>query len=53
MKTLNERLANTTEKMKDEITMKQQQQPTDESNVLEQNLLKYGGSRVLGYSTCW
>ena len=46
MKTLNVRLADTTEKMKD---MKQQQQPTDDhtSNVLEQYLLKYGGSGVL------
>ena len=46
MKTLNGRLAETTEKMKD---MKQQQQPTDDhtSNVLEQYLLKYGGCRVL------
>ena len=47
MKTVNERLANTTENMKDAITLKQQQQPTDESNVLEQCLLEYGGSRVL------
>ena len=49
MRTLNERLANTTENMKDAITMNQQQQPTDNhtSNVLEQYLLKYGGSRVL------
>ena len=48
MKTLNERLADTTEKMKDAITMNQQQ-PTDDhtSNVSEQYLLKYGGSRVL------
>ena len=48
MRTLNERLADTTEKMKDAITMKQQQ-PTDDQkpNVLEQYLLKYGGSRVL------
>ena len=30
MKTLNERFADTTEKMKDAITMKQQQQPTDD-----------------------
>ena len=45
-KTLNEHLADTTEKMKDAITAKQQQQqqPADESNVLEQYLLKYGGS---------
>ena len=44
MRTLNQGLANTTEKMKDAITMKQQQ-PTDDhrSNVLEQYLLKYGG----------
>ena len=47
MKALNERIAKTTEKMKDAITMKQHQQPTDESNVLEQYRLKYGGSRVL------
>ena len=47
MKTLNERLANTTEKMKNAITMKQHQQPTDELNVLEQYLLKYEGYRVL------
>ena len=51
MKTLKEHLADTTEKMKDAITAKQQQQsiskPVDESNVLEQYLLKYGGSRVL------
>ena len=35
--------------MKDAITMNQQQQPTYDhtSNVLEQYLLKYGGSRVL------
>ena len=48
MKTLNERLADTTEKMKDAITMKQEQ-PTDDhtSNVLKQYLLKYGGSRLL------
>ena len=48
MKTLKERLADTTEKMKDAITMKQQQ-PTDDhaSNVLEQYLLKYGGYRAL------
>ena len=39
MKTLNERLANTTEQMKDAITIKQQRQPTDVSNVLEQYLL--------------
>ena len=46
MKSPYERLVDTTEKMKD---MKQQQQPTDDhtSNVLEQYLLKYGGSRVL------
>ena len=49
MKKLNERLADTTERMKDAVTMKQQQQPIDDhtSNVLEQYLLKYGGSRVL------
>ena len=49
MKTLNERLADTTEKMKDVITMKQQQQPTYDhtSNVLVQYNLKYGESRVL------
>ena len=54
MKTLNERLADITEKMKDAITMKRQQ-PTDDhtSNVLEQYLLKYGGSTVFCYSTCW
>ena len=50
MKTLNERLADATEKMKDVVTMKQQQiLPIDqESNVFEQYILKYGGSsRVL------
>ena len=49
MKTLNEHLADTTEKMKDAIILKQQQQPTDDhtSNVSEHYLLKYGGSRVL------
>ena len=38
MKTLNGHLADTTAKMKDAITAKQQQQqqPTDETNVLEQ-----------------
>ena len=37
-----------TEKMKDAITMKQQQPTNDHtSNVLEQYLLKYGGSRLL------
>ena len=48
MKTLNEHLADTTEKMKDAITMNQQQ-PTDDhtSNVLEQYSLKYEGSSVL------
>ena len=47
METLNKHLADTTEKLKD---MKQQpQQPTDDhtSNVLEQYLLKYGGSSRL------
>ena len=41
MKTLNERLADTTEKMKDVVTMKQQQTPhiDQESNVFEQYLL--------------
>ena len=45
MKTLNVCLADTTEKMKGAITMKQQQ-PTDDhtSIALEQYLLKYGGS---------
>ena len=49
MKTLNERLEDTTEKMKDAITVMLQQQPTYDhmSNVFEQYLLKYGGSRVL------
>ena len=53
MKTLNECLADMIEKMKDVVTMKQQQQQTppvdQESNVFEQYLLKYGGSssRVL------
>ena len=48
MKTLNKRLVDTTEKMKDAITMKQQQSTDDHTpNVLEQYLLKYGGSRVL------
>ena len=50
IKTMNKHLVDTTEKMKDTITMKQQQQhPTDDdtSNVLEQYLLEYGGSRVL------
>ena len=38
----------TTGKMKDAITMKQQQHTDDQkSNVLERYLLKYGGSRVL------
>ena len=48
MKTLNECLADTTEKMKDAIIMNQQE-PTDDhtTNVLEQYLLKYGGCRVL------
>ena len=47
MKTLNESLADTTEKMKDAITMKQQLLTDDHtSNVLELYLLKYGGSRV-------
>ena len=48
MKTLNEHLADKTEKMKDVITMKQQHQTPSvdqESNVSEQYLLKYGGSR--------
>ena len=53
MKTLDEHLVDTTEKMKDVVTMKQQQQknpPIDqESNIFEQYLLKYRGSssRVL------
>ena len=49
IKTLSKHLTETTEKMKDAITMKQQQHPTDDhmSNVLEQYLLEYGGSRVL------
>ena len=48
IRTLNERIADTTEIMKDAITMKQQQPIDDQrSNVLEQYLLKYGGSRLL------
>ena len=51
MKTLNERLADTTEKMEDVVIMKQQHQTPSveqESNDFEQYLLKYGGSsRVL------
>ena len=49
MKTLNERLVDTTEKMKD---MKQQpQQSTDDQtlNVSEHYLLKYGGSKYSTY----
>ena len=46
MITLNERLADTTEKTKDVVNMKHQQiSPIDQgSNVYEQYLLKYGGS---------
>ena len=48
MKTLNEHLAEKTGKMKEAITMKQQQLRNDHaSNALEQYLLKYGGSRML------
>ena len=46
MKTLNERLADTTEKMKDAITMKQQQSTNDHtSNVFEPYLLKIWNAR--------
>ena len=50
MKTVNECLADTTEKIEVVVTMKQQQTPPidQESNVFNQQLLKYGGSsRVL------
>ena len=49
MKTLNKHLTDTTENMKDVVTMKQQQTPpiNQKSNVFEQYLLKYGGYRVL------
>ena len=46
MEALNERFADAEEKMKDVVTMKQQQAPPidQESNFFEQYLLKYGGS---------